>query len=98
MEGVIQIEMHNASATAASVRKTNIQHLQHKHSKMHRYINQSSCGLSVRERMRETVGAHMVIWDSIGWESQMTRGDGQPTPLEAGASRDQHPRAPGTQE
>lgn len=48
--------------------------------------------------MRETVGAHMVIWDSVGWESQMTRGDGQPAPLEAGASRDQGPRAPGTQE
>lgn len=34
--------MHNVSSTTAPVRKTNMQHLKHRHLKMHRYISQQS--------------------------------------------------------
>lgn len=34
--------MHNVSSTTAPVRKTNTQHLKHRHLKMHRYISQQS--------------------------------------------------------
>lgn len=57
----------NAQSPTAPVRRTNIQHLEHKSSKMHRCINQqSSCGLCECERECLCVFVTKCTWKWVG--------------------------------